>query len=334
MMEEYYAQRGCTPGTMLITEATFVVPQAGGYDFVPGLWDPEQLRAWKKVTDAVHAKGSYIVCQLWALGRAASAKVMTKEGLEVISSSSIPITPKSSVPRPMSKDEIWNMVGGYAMGARNAVFEAGFDGVEIHGANGYLVDQFTQDTCNDRTDEWGGSVENRCRFAVEVTKACIAAVGKERVGIRLSPYNEYQGMLMKDPKPTFTYLINELAKLDVMYLHMTTPRIQGTDDAEHPTKYDMDWAIETWPKQKPLILCGAYTKESGTKEVDHKWKDHVLLLAIGRHFISTPDLPYRWKKGIEWNKYNRGTFYKAMSEEGYIDYPFSSEFLADSKASL
>lgn len=138
MVQEYYAQRGSTPGTLLISEGTFVSPQAGGFEFVPGLWDPAQLAAWKKVTDAVHANGSYIYCQLWGLGRAARAKVMKKKGLDVVSSSNQPLA-DGDTPRALTEEEIWSLVGAYAIAARNAVQEAGFDGVEIHGANGSVL---------------------------------------------------------------------------------------------------------------------------------------------------------------------------------------------------
>lgn len=154
--QEYYAQRASVPGTMLVTEATFISPRASGYPNVPGIYNKAQIAAWKKITDAVHAKGSFIWCQLWALGRAAKGDVLRKEsGDRVLSSSAISIGEGRSIPEAMTEEEIWGFISDYATAARNAI-EAGFDGVEIHGANGYLVDQFTQDTCNHRTDEWGG----------------------------------------------------------------------------------------------------------------------------------------------------------------------------------
>jgi NADPH2 dehydrogenase len=283
------------------------------------------LQEWKAVTDAVHAKGSYIYCQLWCLGRAAQATVLGREGLDVVSSSAVPIAPASSMPRAMTEDEVWNMVGAYALAAKRAVLEAGFDGVEIHGANGYMVDQFTQDTCNKRTDRWGGSIENRARFALEVAKACAEAVGRERVGIRLSPYSEYQAMRMADPVPQFTYLIQELSKLRLSYLHMTTPRVQGSSDVKDPTE-NMDWAVQAWGNVSPVILAGGYRIGTAKSDVDEKYKDYDICIAFGRWFLSTPDLPFRLKEGIELNRYNRGTFYTAMQKEGYTDYPFSSEW--------
>ncbi|KAF2668178.1 FMN-linked oxidoreductase [Microthyrium microscopicum] len=320
----YYAQRASTPGTLLITEAAFISPQAGGYDSVPGLWDSAQLARWKTITDAVHAKGSYIYAQLWALGRAGGAKVLAKRGLDVVSSSAVPINEKSSMPREMTDGEVWSMVGAYADAAKKAVEEAGFDGVEIHGANGYLVDQFTQDNCNRRTDGWGGSVEKRARFGIEVAKAVVKAVGREKVGIRLSPYSEFQGMRMEDPEPGFTYLIKELAKLELVYLHMTTPRVQGGVDVAHPTD-DMGWAVEAWGKTRPLILAGGFTAQTAEEEVEKVYPGYNIAIAFGRYFISTPDLPFRIREGIAFNKYDRPTFY-TKGEKGYTDYPFSQEW--------
>src|SRR5580692_4886113 len=172
MSQTYYAQRASTPGTLLISEGTFISPQGSGYAHVPGLWTPAQLRAWRRITAAVHARGGRIFCQLWALGRAATAKELAKKGLDVVSSSVVPIPGAGqAVPRAMTEAEILERVREYARAARGAVDEAGFDGVEIHAANGYLVDQFTQSTCNRRDDAWGGDVARRARFALEVAGA-------------------------------------------------------------------------------------------------------------------------------------------------------------------
>ena len=176
MVTEYYTQRAQVPGTLLITEATIIGPQAAGYPGVPHIHSQEQIEGWKNVTKSVHEKGSKVYMQLWALGRAADAGYLKKNGRDVISSSDEAFE-GGAKPRALSEEEIKEFIGLYAQAAKNAI-EAGFDGVEIHGANGYLIDQFTQTTCNKRTDSWGGSVENRCRFALEVTKAVVAAVGK------------------------------------------------------------------------------------------------------------------------------------------------------------
>lgn len=190
----YYAQRAAVPGTLLITEATFISARAGGYNRVPGLWSDAQIAAWKAVVDAVHARGSFIFPQLWALGRAARPDALAAEGFERVSASDVPLASASpDAPRPLTIAEIKEYVADYANAARRAVHEAGFDGVEVHGANGYLIDQFLQDVTNIREDDYGGSVEKRCRFGLEVVKACCEAVGEERVGIRLSPWSEFQG---------------------------------------------------------------------------------------------------------------------------------------------
>ncbi|KAK0473897.1 FMN-linked oxidoreductase [Armillaria novae-zelandiae] len=183
IVKEYYEQRAHAPGTLLITEATYIDERAGGYDNVPGIWNEQQIQAWKEITDAVHAKGSYIFCQLWALGRIADPKVLASKGLPYVSASDVQLSSETVAPRPLSL---------YAQAAWNAI-RAGFDGVEIHGANGYLLDQFTRDVTNKRTDVYGGSIENRVRFPLEVADAIAEAVGPERVGYRISPWNTATG---------------------------------------------------------------------------------------------------------------------------------------------
>ncbi|KAG8690657.1 hypothetical protein FRC11_010050, partial [Ceratobasidium sp. 423] len=234
---EYYAQRAEIPGTLIISEGTFIAPEAGGFDNVPGIWNDKQIAAWKKVTDAVHAKGSFIFIQLWALGRAAEPEVLKRDGHPYVSSSASVLERKgypNISPQELTKEEIQKYVGYYAQAARNAVYGAGFDGVEIHGANGYLVDQFTQDTCNNRTDEYGDSIENRSRFALEVVAAVSEAVGAKKTGIRFSPWGRFQGMRMKNPIPTFAYLVSEIAQRhpELAYAHFVEPAISGASDAK------------------------------------------------------------------------------------------------------
>ena len=200
-MVDYYAQRSSVPGTLLITEATFVAAQAGGLDNVPGIWSQEQIQAWKKVVDAVHARGSYIFMQLWALGRAADPSIITAPDSEsnpggpypYVSASDVQQSDKPIPPRALTDAEIREYIELFGQAAKNAVFGAGFDGVEIHGAGGFLVDQFLQDVSNKRTDEWGGSIEKRSRFPLEVIKSVVDAVGQERTSIRLSPFSTFQG---------------------------------------------------------------------------------------------------------------------------------------------
>ena len=174
------------PGTLLITEGTFISARAGGFANVPGIYSRAQIKAWREVTDSVHAKGCFIFCQLWALGRAADPKILAAAGHKVISSSNIPIPEDGAVPEPLGEEGIREFIRDYADAAKNAI-GAGFDGVEIHGANGYLCDQFLQDKCNDRKDRWGGSIENRSRFGLEVARAVASAIGAQRTGHRMSP---------------------------------------------------------------------------------------------------------------------------------------------------
>lgn len=329
LIADYYAQRASVPGTLLITEATYISARAGGYPNVPGLWTDEQLAGWKKVTDAVHAKGSKIWVQLWALGRAANPEVLEKEGLkdQFVSASAVPLSDNSPTPRPLTEEEIETYIQDYAQAAKNAVEKAGFDGVEIHGANGYLIDQFNQDTSNKRTDKWGGSVENRARFGLEVSKAVSQAVGADKTGIRLSPWSTFQGMRMDDPVPQFTHIIKGLKALDLAYIHVVESRVSGNADVESSDR--LDFALEAWGKEKPVLIAGGLRPDSARRLVDEEYKDYNVGAVFGRYFISTPDIVYRIKKGIELNPYDRDTFYKAKSPDGYIDYPFSKEFEAE-----
>ncbi|KAK5108362.1 hypothetical protein LTR62_008392 [Meristemomyces frigidus] len=335
-MVEYYEQRASCAGTLLITEATFISPQAGGYNNVPGIWNSEQVAAWKPVVDAVHAKGSFIYLQLWALGRAAggepSVKNLQREGpYPVVSASTVAINSEFEEPHALSESEVQEFVGYYANAAKNAM-EAGFDGVEIHGANGYLIDQFWQDVSNRRTDNYGGSIENRARFGLEVTKAVIEACGNDskKVGMRLSPWSTFQSMGMQDPIPQFSHIIRELKKLNLAYLHLVESRTSGKSavDAEYATVTGHnDELAEIWGTEAPLILAGGFDAEKSIKAVEEVYTKENIVIAYGRYFISTPDLPFRVQHGIPFTPYDRKTFYKAESPEGYIDYPFCKEFL-------
>ncbi len=328
---EYYAQRASVPGTLLITEATFISPQASGYPNVPGLWSAEQLSAWRTVTEAVHAKGSFIFAQLWALGRTANPDDLKAKGYELTSSSATPMQPGGHVPRALSEEEINSFIASYADAARNAI-SAGFDGVEIHAANGYLIDQFTQDTCNARSDRWGGSIEARSRFCLAVARAVVEAVGANRTGIRLSPWSTFQGMCMADPVPQFSHLIAGLKDLRLAYLHLVESRITGNADTESTGKND--FALDIWANQSPTLIAGGFKPESARRLVDEEYRDFDVAVVFGRYFISNPDLPFRVKHDIPLVPYNRDTFYKAKSREGYTDYPFSTEFVNGEQSRL
>ena len=327
---EYYEQRASVPGTLLITEATFISPRASGDSNPPGIYSKDQIEAWKNVTDAVHKKGSYIFCQLWALGRTAHPEIVRKEAGEkwFVSSSAIPLEAGTEAPRALEEEEIWGFVADYAQAAKNAI-EAGFDGVEIHGANGYLIDQFTQDNVNQRTDAWGGSVEKRSKFALEITKAVVEAVGSEKVAIRLSPFSEFQGMKMADPVKQFSHLIEGLKKLKLVYLHLVESRVKGNADIEATEKVDP--LMKIWGKTSPVLLAGGFQPDSAKRAVEQEYTGQDVLIVFGRHFIANPDLPFRIEKGIALTKYNRDTFYIAKSPIGYVDYPFSKEWEAQGK---
>ena len=324
-VKNYYTQRACVPGTLLITEATFISPQAGGYANVPGIYNDAQIKAWKEIVDGVHKAGGIIYMQLWALGRSANLDVKKAEGTgDIVSSSDIPMSDNSPAPRPLTEDEIQQYIKDYASAAKNAIDGAGFDGVELHGANGYLIDQFTQDVSNKRTDGWGGSVEKRSRFGLEVSKAIIEAVGADKVGIRLSPWSPFQGMRMEDPIPQFSHLVTELKELKLAYIHFVESRISGNADVETTEKIDP--FINIWGTTSPVLIAGGFKPDSARRAVDEEYAGENVAIVFGRYFISTPDLVFRMKKGIEFTPYDRDTFYKAKSEDGYTDYAFSEEF--------
>ncbi|OJJ42621.1 hypothetical protein ASPZODRAFT_76587 [Penicilliopsis zonata CBS 506.65] len=230
-----------------------------------------------------------------------------------------------AVPRAMTMEEIQKTAGEFGRAARNAM-RAGFDAVEIHAANGYLIDQFLQDTANVRTDAYGGSVENRARFALEVVRAVVEAIGADRTALRLSPWSRVAGMGMQDPIPQLTHLIREVNALGrLAYLHLTESRIHGFTDIDAPDAETLDFAVALW--DGPVLLAGGYSADSARQVVDGKFRDKDVVVVFGRYFISNPDLPFRIKAGVALTPYRRETFY-THSREGYTDYAFSGEFLA------
>ena len=329
MMIEYYEQRAAVPGTLLTTEATFISNEAAGYDRPPGIWNEDQITAWKKITDAVHAKRSFIHCQLWALGRTALPEFLKPKGYDVTSASAIPMEPGKRAPRALSEEEIQKWIDTYAAAAKNAM-RAGFDGVEIHGANGYLVDQFIQDVSNQRTDRWGGSVENRSRFALSVAKAVADAIGPDRTGIRLSPFTTFQGMGMEDPEPQFGHVIEGLRDLDLSFIHIVMGSHRASANrtaAGSATSSAVDFIFKAWGNTRPVILAGRYNPESAREAVEEEFPDKAVAIGFGRDFISNPDLPFRIERGIDLNAYDVDTFYLKGEPHGYTDYPFSEEFM-------
>ncbi|KAF3057550.1 Chanoclavine-I aldehyde reductase easA [Trichoderma lentiforme] len=325
---DYYAERASVPGTFLIAEATAVSPRGAGYSNLPGIWSKDQIASWKRVTTAVHAKGSYIFLQLWALGRVADKEVADKEGIKIVSSSDIPMDSEHPQPEALSYEEIQNFVADYGQAAKNAI-EAGFDGVEIHGANGYLVDQFIQDVSNQRNDDYGGSIDKRNRFALEVAKAAADAVGADKVGFRISPFSTFQSMKMADPYTQFSALVKGLKALNLAYLHVVESRIAG-DDAGHGTE-KVDFLLDVWGDDAPFLVAGGWKPQDAQAAFEGQYKDRNVAIVFGRYFLATPDLPFRIRRGLEPNKYNRDLFYAIKSKVGYLDYKFSKEWEEASK---
>ncbi|KAI3613225.1 hypothetical protein WG66_001464 [Moniliophthora roreri] len=314
--EEYYVQRGSAPGTLLISEGTAIKPQAASFPNGPGIWSDEQIAAWKKITDAVHAKGSYIFIQLFASGRVASPSILASLSTELVGPSAIPNTGQDT-PRPLTVDEIHEYVQWFAKAASDSVHKAGFDGVELHLANGYLLNQFLSDTANHRTDEYGGNIENRARFPLEVVGAVVKAVGEEHVGARVSPWNTR----MDDPIPQHAYVVREIRERypNFAYLSVIEPRISGSEVLDKPvaSSDSNDFLREIW-KPKPLISAGGYTRESAIQQAEKHTNE---LIAFGRQFISNPDLIRRLQEDLPSTKYDRSTFY-TNDAKGYVDYPF------------
>jgi len=328
---EYYSQRTSVPGTLAITEATFISANAGGYPHVPGIWNQAQIDGWKKITDAVHKNGSFIFLQMWALGRTANPEILKAEGgFDLVSSGDLPYEEGKPKPRPLTKDEIKEYIEQYRQAAINAVHHANFDGVEVHSANGYLIDQFTQSVSNNRTDEYGGPIENRIRFAQEVTAAVIDAVGAERTGIRFSPWNTFQGMKEPDPLPVFSALVSALKSShpNMAYVHVVEPRAKGYDIVDHPKEESIDPLYDIW-KPNAFLSCGGWDENSA--EIAAEKKDS-LAIVFGRWFISNPDLPLRLKYHVKFTPYDRDTFYLYGTDkyQGYTDYPFAEELVGKS----
>ncbi|KAF5681211.1 NADPH2 dehydrogenase [Fusarium denticulatum] len=320
---EYYAQRASSGG-LLISEGTFIAHEAGGMSRVPGLYSQEQIAAWKRITDAVHAKGGFIFCQLWALGRVANPKIVP----HVWSAGSVPFDVKDtgSAEPPakftvMTESDIDRFVGHYRQAALNAI-EAGFDGVEIHGANGYLIDQFLQTNSNNRTDSYGGTLENRFRFPLKVLNAVCEAIGPDRVGIRMSPFSRFQGMRETEPMAVFAPWAEAIIKAQpsLAFIHAVEPRIAGGSDS--PDKI-LEKNEDLAPIRKivgssqiKFIVAGGYTPDTA---VMHAAQTDDLV-AFGRFFIPNPDLPARIQNGWPLTKYDRSLFY-TPDEHGYTDYP-------------
>ncbi|GLT63297.1 hypothetical protein SLA2020_358710 [Shorea laevis] len=319
----YYSQR-TSKGGLLIAEATGVSDTAQGYPDTPGIWTRAQVEAWKPIVEAVHAKGGIFFCQIWHVGRVSNSGFQPNEQAP-ISSTDKPLRPQLRAngidvaqftpPRRLRTDEIPKIINDFRLAARNAM-EAGFDGVEIHGAHGYLIEQFMKDQVNDRTDQYGGSLENRCRFVLEIVEAVSNEIGADRVGIRLSPFADYCEAPDSNPKSLGLYMAEALNQYGILYCHMVEPRMKNIGGkVESPDSL--------LPIRKAFkgtfIVAGGYDREDGNKAVA---ENHADLVAYGRSFLANPDLPQRFKLNAPLNKYDRETFYTKDPIIGYTDYPF------------
>ena len=324
---DYYAQRA-TSGGLIIAEASPVMATGFGNPGVPGIWSEQQVEGWRKVVDAVHARGGIIFLQLWHVGRVSHSSFQPGGALPVapsaiaISAEFKAMTADGKVvayetPRALETDEIPGIVAAFKQAAKNAM-EAGFDGVEIHGANGYLLEQFLQSRSNQRTDRYGGSIENRARLLLEVTQAAIAVFGASRVGVRLSPYGVANDSGEPDPMPLYSHVVNALGPLGLAYLHFIEPRSSGAGRAEVNWQNVPSAMLLFRPLWKGvLIAAGGFSGEAAEAAIA---QGHADAVAFGRIFISNPDLPRRLQHGYPLTPYNRATFYGG-EETGYTDYP-------------
>lgn len=325
LMVEYYRQRA-TPGGLLITEATDISAMARGLYSAPGIHTPEQIAGWRDVVNAVHAEGATIFLQIWHTGRLSHSSLHPDDALPVAPS---PIAARLATrlrdgstvpyetPHELTIQEIAGIVEDFATAARNAIV-AGFDGVEIHGGNGYLIEQFLHAPTNTRTDEYGGSPQGRVRFLDEVTAAVVGAVGADRVGVRFSPFGTTADSGDPDPIPLYRAAIAAVKGHEPAYLHLIEPR---TSDIGRTELVDTDAPSASglfrpeWPGI--LIAAGGYTPDTATEAIRSGTAD---LIAFGRHFIANPDLPSRIRTQSPLNPYNRATFY-TPGATGYTDYP-------------
>lgn len=320
LMREYYVQRA--GAGLILTEATAVTPHGVGYVDTPGIWSREQVVGWKRITDAVHEAGGRIVCQLWHVGRLSHSEFL--DGATPVAPSAIACPgeirlPGNShapypTPRELTVDEIAETIAAYRRGAQNAL-EAGFDGVELHGANGYLPDQFLRDGTNHRTDEYGGSIQNRARFMLEATDALISVWGAGRVGVHLSPRAlEHHGIADSDPATTFGYVATQLGRRGIAFL-FTRESIDGGERYTPALKKAFGGAVianEEFARDQAEAVVAAGEAEA---------------VSWGKLFIANPDLPRRLRENAPLNTPNPATFY-ASGATGYTDYPTLEEVLS------
>ena len=327
LVATYYTQRASAG--LIISEATAISHQGQGYADVPGLYAPEQVAAWKKVTSSVHAAGGKIVVQLWHVGRVSHTDLQPGNAAPVAPSAiqantktvliqnGVPTFTPTSMPRALELAEIPGIVADYRRAARAAI-EAGFDGVEIHAANGYLIDQFLKTGANQRTDAYGGSIENRARLLLEVTRAVAEEIGGGRTGIRLSPVTPANDIVDADPQPLFDYVVRQLGSLGLSYLHLIEGATGGPREVEgRPFDYTaLKAAYRAAGGKGAWMVNNAYTRELADTALAHG----ADIVAFGRPFIANPDLVARLKANAPLNEVNRATLYGGGAE-GYTDYP-------------
>ncbi len=328
---KYYGQRA-TAGGLIIAEASPVLSQGRGNPATPGIYSEAQIAGWRKVVDAVHAKGGVIFLQLWHVGRVSHSSY--HGGALPVAPSAIPIRAEGmkamtadgkiadyETPRALETEEVKGIVEAFRQAAKNAL-AAGFDGVEIHGANGYLLEQFLQSRSNQRTDQYGGSIENRARLLLEITQAAIDVWGASRVGVRLSPYGVANDTGEPDPMPLYSYVVKALDRLGLAYLHFIEPRSSGSGRAEVNWQNVPSAMVLFRPLYSGvLITAGGFTGETANAAIAD---GHADAIAFGRIFISNPDLPRRLQHDYPITPYNRATFYGG-EERGYTDYPMYDE---------
>ena len=321
---QYYGQRA-SAGGLIIAEASQVLPGGGGTT-TPGIHTQEQLEGWKGIVEAIHAKGGSVFLQLWHMGRVSHSSNqpggVPPIAPSAIAASGMTMTAKFTrepfeTPRALRTDEIPGVIDAYAQAARHAM-AAGFDGVEVHSANGYLLEQFMQSASNQRTDQYGGSIANRARLALEVTAAVARVCGAHRVGIRLSPFGVANSSGEADPMPLYSHVIGELDKMGLAYLHLIEPRASGAGQGEVDHQ-GVPSAAELFRSawHGVLIAAGNFRGDSAADMVARGSADAI---GFGRLFISNPDLPRRLQREAALTPYNRATFY-SRGPEGYIDYP-------------
>ncbi|MBD2681957.1 MULTISPECIES: alkene reductase [Nostoc] len=315
----YYAQRA-TAG-LIVSEGSQVSPQGFGYPATPGIHSPEQIAGWQLVTDAVHNAGGRIFLQLWHTGRISHPSLQPDGALPVAPSAIAPAGNAMTytgnqpfvTPRALETEEIPDVVDQFRQGAKNAL-AAGFDGVEIHGAFGYLIDQFLQDGTNQRSDMYGGSIKNRARFLLEVVEAVTDVWGANRVGIKLSPSNTFNDIHDSDPKATFSYAIAALNSFELGYLHLMEPTPADIRHGGKPIPVSEFRPLYAYT----LIANGGYDREKGNAAIANGDAD---LVSFGALFLANPDLPERLRLNTALNEPDRNTFYGG-DEKGYTDYPF------------